>query len=310
MNRGPWQLWVLAGLAPALPLALLVWSSFPSTDGENVRSLVGAWKVHDGPLQGAGAPGLDDSAWPTVRLPGALRPQGITGTEAWFRQRVELSAFDPDERFFVSFGNVRNSMVHLYVNGTLVGREESFTDYQTNLMQKNGWSLPLGLLRPGPNLVAVHLWWASHAPQPAVFESRLVLGPARIIEAEFLRMRTLHRFLIDGATFLLVLAVPMLLVLRAIETRPLERKKHARGALMALGTVFFNGWLSGLGMALVPFLTIPEVVWARLALIALIVTPWCFWNTSTSTFWGASASWVSSIGSSPRCWWCWWRSGS
>jgi signal transduction histidine kinase len=278
MSRGPWQLWVLAGLVPALPLALLVWSSFPATDGENVRSLVGAWKAHDGPLQGAGAPALDDAAWLTVRLPGALRPQGITGTEAWFRQRVELSAFDPSERFFVSFGNVRCAMLDLYVNGTLVGREESVTNYQTNLMQKNGWSVPPGLLNPGQNLVAAHLWWAADAAQPAVLEPRLLLGPARSIEAEFLRMRTLHTFLIDGATFLLVLAVPMLLVLRAIETRPLERKKHARGALMALGTVLYTGWLSGLGMALVPLPSLPETAWVRVSLVALIAAPWGFWE--------------------------------
>lgn len=278
VKTGAWKLWFLAGVAPVLPLLVLLSTSLSVVDGPNVRSLTGTWRAHDGPISDGAAPTLDDTSWPTLRLPGNLRLQGMQGTEAWLRRTVALDEFAPTQRYFLTFGNIRNSMVEVFINGVYVAREEALAPYQTDIMGLHGWALPKEVLRPGNNLVAVRVWWHPESPSPAVLDRRLTLGPAELVEPDFLRARAVRLFLIYGSTFLLVLVVPLLLVLRATETRQVERDRHARGASLAVGVISYNFWLSGLGLAHLPWFQIPEAAYLRLALLALVLAPWACWE--------------------------------
>ena len=97
------------------------------------------------------SPGLDDSGWPTLRVPMVWEEQGLEGFDGivWYRRTVELSAAQAQGPATLKLGTIDDGD-ETFVNGQRVGGLPEW-DAQRN------YALAHGLLQPGRNVVAVRV---------------------------------------------------------------------------------------------------------------------------------------------------------
>src|SRR5690348_9465187 len=99
-------------------------------------SLTGPWKLQldDNPCWAQ--PGVDDSAWPVVTLPGrSLRTDNIY----WLRRTVTVPHCDGD--CYVTIGLVADSY-EVYVNGVRIGDTGDFTSSELHYAQPRAFRVP------------------------------------------------------------------------------------------------------------------------------------------------------------------------
>lgn len=101
-----------------------------------------------------GDEGFDDSAWPTMRLPGSWERSGVEGLESfdglmWFRRDVELTPDQAGRDAVLSLGRI-DERDQVWVNGKLVGASQTAAEMRR-------YAVPTGLLKPGRNIVAIRV---------------------------------------------------------------------------------------------------------------------------------------------------------
>ena len=108
-------------------------------------------------------PGLDDSGWKQVDVPGAFAELGVPDTPSvcWFRREITLPDPVPAGQARILLGVV-GKMESTYVNGHWVGAS-SWVENPRN------YRIPADVLHPGRNLVAVRVF--KHTPRDG-FESK------------------------------------------------------------------------------------------------------------------------------------------
>jgi sialate O-acetylesterase len=102
------------------------------------------------------APGLDDSGWRTVDVPGAFAEMGVgeVPSVCWFRREVTLPDPLPAGDAKVYLGSVEK-MDTTFINGKWVGASSWVENPRV-------YRIPAGVLRPGRNLVAIRVFkWKS-----------------------------------------------------------------------------------------------------------------------------------------------------
>ncbi len=97
-------------------------------------------------------PGLDDSAWKPVDLPGAFVQLGILGQPGvcWFRREVVLPDPLPGGTAKIFLGSI-DKMDTTYINGTWVGASSWVEN-------PRAYVIPSGVLHPGSNLIAIRIY--------------------------------------------------------------------------------------------------------------------------------------------------------
>ncbi len=107
-------------LAFAAPLAA---EPVTVTSLDEPTALSGMWKFQAGDDPAWSSPELDDTAWPSIRVPGAWGRQGHEEVGiAWYRLRLNLApaAVDDDTALGLTVGNVSTGY-ELYAGGHLLG---------------------------------------------------------------------------------------------------------------------------------------------------------------------------------------------
>jgi sialate O-acetylesterase len=97
-------------------------------------------------------PGLDDSSWKTVELPGGFAELGVPDTPAvgWFRREFVLPDPLPAGNAVLFLGSVER-MDTAYINGQWVGASAWVENPRVYLV-------PAGVLKPGRNVLAVRVF--------------------------------------------------------------------------------------------------------------------------------------------------------
>ena len=94
---------------------------------------------------------LDDSQWPTMKLPGLWEYNGLGELDGlvWFRKAVTLSASDAVKEATIDLSMIDDSD-ETFVNGTKIGATKKY-----NEMRK--YKIPAGILKEGKNTIAVRV---------------------------------------------------------------------------------------------------------------------------------------------------------
>ena len=96
---------------------------------------------------------LDDSQWPTMRVPGEWEQagQGLDGLDGvvWVRKTIELPASSAGVAATVDLGPIDDNDV-TYVNGVKVGSTNGYND-------PRHYTIPAGVLKAGKNVIAVRV---------------------------------------------------------------------------------------------------------------------------------------------------------
>lgn len=97
-------------------------------------------------------PGLDDSSWKTVELPGGFAELGVPDTPVvcWFRKEIVLPDPLPAGGAMLFLGSVER-MDTAYINGQWVGASAWVENPRV-------YFVPAGLLKPGRNVLAVRVF--------------------------------------------------------------------------------------------------------------------------------------------------------
>jgi beta-galactosidase len=150
-----------------LALALVCFVSAPARADRRVENFNRDWKFVRGAAQGAEAPGFDDRAWQSVRLPhdwaiaGPYDHRGDPHTaklpwrgEGWYRKRFTLPASEAGRRVVLDFDGVM-AMPVVYVNGKKAGGwDYGYMSFRVDATE---------FLEPGKeNVVAVHVSTNGH----------------------------------------------------------------------------------------------------------------------------------------------------
>jgi hypothetical protein len=154
----------IAGLVVLSFVVLLVAQRVPQHVRASATDLSGAWRWRAAELGDGASPNVDDSAWATVRLPGALVGQGVA-PEAWLRRWVELPAAARGQEHFLVLGDTRSSFVQAWVNGHFVGLDgevRRLLKNETTTLQ--GYAIPAQYMTGERALVALKV---STPPNPA-----------------------------------------------------------------------------------------------------------------------------------------------
>jgi len=98
-------------------------------------------------------PGTDTSAWPTMTLPVLIQDAGIPELSqfngiVWFRKTIDLPADAAGKDVVLHFMADDNDTT--WINGTRMGATEGF-------MTPRAYHVPTGVLKAGPNLIAVRV---------------------------------------------------------------------------------------------------------------------------------------------------------
>jgi beta-galactosidase len=113
--------------------------------GRQVIPLGAGWRFHKGDLDGAEAPGLDDSDWQTVRVPhdwaiaGPFHPKAGGGSGklpwkgvGWYRKTLSFDEADRGRRVYLDFDGVM-AFPKVYVNGQLAGQwDYGYTSFRVD----------------------------------------------------------------------------------------------------------------------------------------------------------------------------------
>ncbi|HET8653884.1 MAG TPA: hypothetical protein VFL93_00025, partial [Longimicrobiaceae bacterium] len=116
----------------AVSVFLLALAAPPLRAQRATYSMNPDWRVKVGDVEGAQAPGFDDSGWKRVSVPYAWNEDSAfrvdihqlpTGV-AWYRKRFTLPAGAEGGKVFLEFEGVRQA-AEVYLNGEWVGRSEN-----------------------------------------------------------------------------------------------------------------------------------------------------------------------------------------
>lgn len=143
----------LAELVRTVPTDLAAYGAWTV---ERQRAAVQRWQgplplwTSDTPPDWA-ADGIDDQAWPELTAPQVWERQGLPSFDGtlWLRRRVELDAAQTQGAATLHLGMI-DDCDQSFVNGQAVGATCGWD-------LKRAYALPAGLLRPGPNLIAVRV---------------------------------------------------------------------------------------------------------------------------------------------------------
>ncbi|HEX9109420.1 MAG TPA: sialate O-acetylesterase, partial [Longimicrobiales bacterium] len=96
-------------------------------------------------------PGLDDAAWPNLRVPGAWESAGYPGLDgvAWYRTSFDLTDADLGKPVKLVLGSIDDADV-TWVNGTEVGRTGQ-------VFLPRNYTVPASALHAGRNVLAVRV---------------------------------------------------------------------------------------------------------------------------------------------------------
>jgi diguanylate cyclase (GGDEF)-like protein len=165
----------LAGLPAILPAAVPV-------------DLSGEWSMREGDDTAWAAPELDDSAWRRISLPAADFMPGSHSGWFWLRRTVTLDSADTAGRSLV-IGEVMN-YDQAWVNGEPVGSTGTAPPYfRSGWGQLRAYPLPDGALRPGPNTIALRVYFDSElwVNGPIMLEDTPAAGRLKMA-SDFLRI--------------------------------------------------------------------------------------------------------------------------
>ena len=97
------------------------------------------------------APGLDDSSWKSVNIPGGFAELGVPETSAlaWFRKEIMLPDPLPTGHVMLFLGSIER-MDTAYINGTFVGASAWVENPRVYFIRD-------GLLKPGRNVIAIRV---------------------------------------------------------------------------------------------------------------------------------------------------------
>ena len=102
---------------------------------------------------GYSSPGLDDTHWPYMKLPGLWEQAGLGLDDldgiVWFRKVIEISDADAGRAAVLDLGKIDDND-ETYVNGTKVGATNSYSEHRR-------YTVPAGVLRAGKNVIAVRV---------------------------------------------------------------------------------------------------------------------------------------------------------
>jgi sialate O-acetylesterase len=102
----------------------------------------------------------DDSGWRSINAPGAWELSGIPELEnldggVWFRRTITLSPTATGKSGLLSLGAIDDHDT-TFVNGVQVGATGAETT--TAWTTPRQYAIPVGVLKPGPNLIAIRVW--------------------------------------------------------------------------------------------------------------------------------------------------------
>jgi sialate O-acetylesterase len=165
------------------------------------------------------APGLDDSSWKAVDVPGAFAELGIGGQPGvcWFRREVVLPDPLPAGAAKIFLGSI-DKMDTTYVNGTWVGASSWVEN-------PRAYVIASGILHPGSNLIAIRVFRTkptdSFLSAPAVLRLQVGEAPGVALAGRWKAMVT-----VDG---------------RSPRARPLDTENYA-----TMPEVFYDGMIAPL----------------------------------------------------------------
>jgi sialate O-acetylesterase len=96
-------------------------------------------------------PGIDLTSWQDMDVPGLWEAKGIGEVDGffWFRKEVDIPEEISGKEWTLILGKIDDGDL-TYVNGTLVGKSDVYTDIRE-------YTLKPGILKPGKNLIAVRV---------------------------------------------------------------------------------------------------------------------------------------------------------
>jgi signal transduction histidine kinase/ActR/RegA family two-component response regulator len=274
----------LAGFVlPLIPLLVLIsMARLPDEVSSHSTPLVGSWKVLASDQAGLGDVGVDDSDWENIELPTNFRFRGPRGNDHWLRRTVSLR-HDGRSQFFL-LGSIRNGLADLYVNGQLVGRNESTLDsFQPDFMTQQGWEIPPGILKEGANVLAMHISWRKEVGNFGLVDRRMSIGPTNQLRPYFVRVKQMSALLTLGSLAICVLLFALLFAVR-LATPARQRTGRLTAVLLLLGAVVsYNAIFSGL--VTVPF-QMSDQIHLFLAILAVLFIFQAIWVFIESEYLG------------------------
>jgi hypothetical protein len=216
----------IAGVVVLSFVVLLVAQRVPQYVRASSTDLSGAWRWRAAELGDGAAPNVDDSAWATVQLPGALVGQGVA-PEAWLRRWVELPVAVRGQEHFVVLGDTRSSFVEVWVNGHFVGLDgEVRRRLKTETTTLQGYVLPAALMTGERVLIALKVTTAPNPGWEGINDRRFLVGPSEPVHAWFLRAVMLDNLLNTSPILLSMFLMVLLGVLLVLEGKRGDQRRY------------------------------------------------------------------------------------
>ncbi len=116
-------LFTLAGCLIPVFIILIVYSIYriPEKDKSSIIQLTGVWKIQEGLNPDWTRPGLDDSGWKEIKLPGSFYNQGFHEKYLTLRKDFTLNTNMENQDLFLFIGGTGGSMGMVYMNGFKIG---------------------------------------------------------------------------------------------------------------------------------------------------------------------------------------------
>lgn len=146
-----------------LCLILLVAALSPirlkAVDWSQVVDLTGKWLFTVGDDPDWSKPGIKADDWDMISVPGEWERHypGYNGF-AWYRREFDITVLPGNGRLTLFLGKIDDAD-EVFVNGIKVGQTGSFfPDFKSAYSVERIYQLPVGLLKPGRNLIAVRVY--------------------------------------------------------------------------------------------------------------------------------------------------------
>ncbi|HPN37155.1 MAG TPA: beta galactosidase jelly roll domain-containing protein [Melioribacteraceae bacterium] len=143
-----------------LVVVLLLAVNLIAEDRSKVFNLSGYWKFSIGDNPDWKKTGFNDNNWEDIRVPAFWEDKGYHGYDgyAWYRKQFIISDKYLNTQLYVELGYV-DDVDETYINGVLIGKSGSFPpDYITSYFSYRKYPIPMGLLKPGNNVIAVRVY--------------------------------------------------------------------------------------------------------------------------------------------------------
>ncbi len=143
-----------------LVVVLLLAVSLYAEDRTRVFNLSGYWRFSIGDNAEWKNTGFNDSNWEDIRVPAFWEDKGYHGYDgyAWYRKQFIISDKYLNTQLYVELGYV-DDVDETYINGVLIGKSGSFPPaYITSYFSYRKYPIPMGLLKPGNNVIAVRVF--------------------------------------------------------------------------------------------------------------------------------------------------------